>query len=227
MRFLLVPSWRSRLLLAAAAVFVVSMLGAATRSVAAELFGEQAPSEQKRSATARENTTGHQLEPVHGRKRDRALVSFRQGLELPVALATLKKTSPGSTPVVVTSYNYDATGQRHVTGVMLRPGEDPKEKVPRFVAGFTEETRRRARDLLACTSTKKQVCPVRGTDEKRRLTAQSLLAAETSLVYGIVVEGSVTELERLRPDRDVIAAVEIVGDNPFVSPISPPIERNK
>lgn len=221
--------WRLLLFGGAVAFFIFSLLNGAPRGSAKGVEAAavippapRVPVQERRRANANQATRQYLADPANRGRPIDALVSFRRGLPLTAALGELKGLAPGSTTVVVTLALHDATGQRHVIGVRILPGEDPAEKVSRIVRGSVEQTRTKASATLNCKGQPDERCQRAAEKDKAGLVAMTQLDPNQALVYGVVVNDSATTIERLlAADVQTVAFVEIVRGSPFNAPIWP------
>lgn len=155
-----------------------------------------------------------------GGATEEVLVSFTRGMAVANAVELLKSAAPGIRLLSATLSTLDSSGTEHTVGIMIRPGEDPTEKLIEFSNGMIGQLASQASEKLSCVAGQAQDCQAPDARSAIGLRAASALTGESLRVYGVVVSGTVAELALLvnHPGGEILSLEPSAG-SPLRSPI--------
>lgn len=152
-----------------------------------------------------------------GQATEEVLVSFQRGLTIDEAVKVVR----GSGEVVSATLGVvDRAGQEHQVGVLVKPGEDPNDKIDKVAAAMINGVAAEAQRKLECDRLPDGSCQPADQRAVASLQAAAALQPDSLRVYGLVVRGSISALlEMTTRSQDTVLAVEPSRGSPFNPPI--------
>ncbi len=206
----------------------LALLAVVAISIGARRFEFQSPGarandqqlERQASAAAYAKTLVTRAAAGEGEATEEVLVSFKGGLTIDQALGVIHRAAPNVTILSATFSSMDSAGIEHTVGVLVRPGEDPHEKLTVVGGVMMQAIAEQARDKLACVKNESGSCEPPEARSVPALTAAAALSPGSFRVYGVAVSGRVTELGAIATEGTaVIQGIEPTAGSPLRAPV--------
>lgn len=176
--------------------------------------------ERQESAAAYGRTLVARAASGEGDATEEVLISFKVGLTIDQALDVIHRVAPNVRILSATFSSMDSSGIEHTVGVLVRPGEDPHEKLTVLGGMMMQGIAEQARDKLACVKDETGICGPPDARSVPALAAAAALTPGSFRVYGVAVSGRVTELGAIATEGSgVIQGVEPTAGSPLRAPV--------